>query len=160
MTIIAAPLTAKAFEPYGQVISRPAEFGRTYYSEALANGRPAARPSLSITRSRPLEAPQLIVAKMERHQFSSQSFVPIDVSRYLVVVAPHSAAGRPDHSRLVAFVARGDQGVTYNMDVWHHPMCVLDTPGLFAVFMWLDGGLGDEEFIDVPTPQIVLCPER
>lgn len=156
--ITAAPLTADAFAPFGQVIERPADFGRIYYSEALANGRAVAKGSLSLTKSRPLEAPALTATKMERHEFSSQSFVPLDVSRYLVLVAPHGASGKPDHTKLHAFVARGDQGVTYGRNVWHHPLCVLDRPGQFAVFMWLDGGMGDEEFVDLPAPVTVAFP--
>ncbi len=156
--IAAQPLTAAAFAPFGQVIERPADFGRVYFSETLANGRPAAKGSLSLTKSRPIETPALTATKMERHAFSSQSFVPLDVSRYLVLVAPHGAEGKPDHTKLQAFVARGDQGVTYGMNVWHHPLCVLDRPGQFAVFMWLDGGKGDEEFVDLPAPFTVAFP--
>jgi ureidoglycolate lyase len=154
--ITAVPLTAAAFAPFGQVIERPADFGRIYFSDALASGRPSAKGSLSLTKARPLATPNLVATKMERHEFSSQSFVPLDVSRYLVVVAPQNADGKLDHSRLLAFVARGDQGVTYGMNVWHHPLCVLDRPGQFAVFMWLDGGKGDEEFVDLPTPQAIM----
>ena len=156
--ITARPLTAGAFTAFGQVIERPAEFGRVYFSDALANGRAAAKGSLSLTKTRPLETPALTAVKMERHEFSSQSFVPLDVSRYLVLVAPHGAAGKPDHTKLEAFVARGDQGVTYGMNVWHHPLCVLDRPGQFAVFMWLDGGKGDEEFVDLPSPLKIAFP--
>ena len=160
MPIRAEPLTAAGFAPFGEVIERPADFGRVYFSERLASGRAAARASLSMTRARPLEADSLVATRMERHEHSSQSFVPVDVSRYLVVVAPHGAAGRPDADRLQAFVARGDQGVTYGMNVWHHPLCVLDRPGVFAVFMWLDGGRGDEEFVDLPQPTTILFPGR
>lgn len=146
------PLTAEAFAPFGDVIERPGDVGRLYYSKALANGRPAAQPSLSLTMSRPIAGLPHTAVRMERHEFSSQSFVPIEVARYLVVVAPHDASGRPDGARMKAFLARGDQGVTYGMNVWHHPLAVLDRPGRFAVFMWLVGGPGDEEFVDLPQP--------
>lgn len=152
------PLTAAAFAPFGDVIERPTDYGRVYFSEALANGRGGAKPSLSLTRSRPLEATLLEATRMERHEFSSQSFVPIDVARYLVIVAPHGADSKPDSARLQAFLARGDQGVTYGMNVWHHPMTVLDQPGRFAVFMWLEGGKGDEEFVDLPAPIAIDFP--
>ncbi len=156
--ITAGPLTASAFAPFGQVIERPADFGRIYFSDALANGRAGAKGSLSMSMARSLVMPSLIAVKMERHEFSSQSFVPLDVSRYLVVVAPHGPAGKPDHTKLKAFLARGDQGVTYGMNVWHQPLCVLDRPGQFAVFMWLDGGKCDEEFVDLPAPQTITFP--
>ena len=156
--ITAQPLTAAAFAPFGEVIERPSHFGRIYFNDALANGRLSATGSLSLTKSQALATPILTATKMERHEFSSQSFVPLDVSRYLVIVAPHGAAGKPDHMRLHAFVARGVQGVTYGMNVWHHPLCVLDRPGQFAVFMWLDGGNGDEEFVDLPAPRTISFP--
>ena len=158
MNLVTEPLTAAAFAAYGQVIDRPADFGRVYFSDALANGRAAAKSSLSLSMARPLATPQLTAVKMERHEFSSQSFVPIDVSRYLVVVAPHAASGGPDATRLKAFMARGDQGVTYGMNVWHHPLCVLDRPGRFAIFMWLDGGMGDEELVDLPIQPVISFP--
>ena len=156
--IACTPLTAAAFAPFGQVIERPADFSRIYFSEALLNGRGGAKPSLSLSQVRPLAASLLEAAKMERHELSSQSFVPIDASRYLVIVAPHADDGKPDSSRLQAFLARGDQGITYGMNVWHHPMTVLDRSATFAVFMWLDGGRGDEEFVDLPAPVAVDFP--
>jgi ureidoglycolate lyase len=156
--IACTPLTAAAFASFGEVIERPADFARVYFSGALANGRDGAKPSLSLTRARPLAASRLEAVKMERHEFSSQSFVPLDVARYLVIVAPHGADAKPDNSRLRAFLARGDQGVTYGMNVWHHPLTVLDRPGQFAVFMWLDGGRTDEEFVDLPEPIAIEFP--
>jgi ureidoglycolate lyase len=157
--IACEPLAAATFAPFGQVIERPVAFGRSYFSDALANGRGGgAKASLSVTRSRPLTASRLEATRMERHEFSSQSFVPLDVGRYLVIVAPHGADGMPDTARLQAFLARGDQGVTYGMNVWHHPLTVLDRVGQFAVFMWLDGGRGDEEFVDLPAPVSIEFP--
>jgi ureidoglycolate lyase len=158
-TISTEPLTAEGFRAFGEVIERSEGFGRAYFSDALANARAGARPSLSLTHSPPLATASLTATRMERHEFSSQSFVPIDVSRYLVIVAPGGGDGRPDPARLRAFIARGDQGVTYTMNVWHHPLTVLDRPARFAVFMWLEGGRGDEEFVDLPTPITVSFPQ-
>jgi ureidoglycolate lyase len=143
------PLTAEAFAPFGEVIDAPSEPGRTYYEEALGNLRPSARPSLSLavraeTPDRPLKAEML-----ERHEFSSQTFVPVDVGRWLIVVAPHAGSGGPDLAGLKAFIATGQQGVTYRPNTWHHGLTVLDKPGRFAVFMWRVGGKGDEEFVPV-----------
>jgi ureidoglycolate lyase len=150
------PLTAEAFAPFGDVIDVPTKAGRKYYEDALGNLRPAARPSLSVvqreaTTDRPLHSKML-----ERHEFSSQTFVPIDVGRWLIVVAPHASAGGPDVGRLQAFVAAGQQGVTYKPNTWHHGLTVLDRPGRFAVFMWRAGSQ-DEEFVPVP-PFTVRIP--
>jgi ureidoglycolate lyase len=157
MEIVAEPLTAEAFAPFGDVIAVPDVPGRTYHEEALGNLRPAARPSLSVslrpeTPDRPLRAELL-----ERHEFSSQTFMPLDVGRWLVVVAPHAAGGGPDRAAVKAFVATGRQGVTYRPNTWHHGLTVLDRPGRFAVFMWRDGGPGDEEFVPV-APFTIRIP--
>ncbi len=151
MDIIAQPLTQAAFAPYGDVIDVPSEPGRKYFEEALGSLRPHARPSLSVslkpeTPNRPLRAELL-----ERHEFSSQTFMPLDVERWLIVVAPHAARGGPDLAGVKAFIANGRQGVTYKPNTWHHGLTVLDRPGRFAVFMWRDGSKGDEEFVPVES---------
>ncbi|MGK7871700.1 ureidoglycolate lyase, partial [Falsiroseomonas sp. E2-1-a20] len=96
---------------------------------------------------------------MERHQYSSQSFVPMDAGRWIAIVAPHGADGAPDMARAQAFIARADQGVTYGADVWHHPFTVIDRPGRFAVFMWKDGSAADDEFVQVAPFEVHLDGE-
>jgi ureidoglycolate lyase len=150
------PLTAEAFAPFGDVIDVASSDRRTYYEEALGNLRPAAKPSLSVTFKAPTPDRPLVSGMLERHEFSSQTFVPINVGRWLIVVAPHAAAGGPDVSRLHAFIANGQQGVTYKPNTWHHGLTVLDQPGRFAVFMWR-AGTKDEEFVPVP-PFTVRIP--
>ncbi|MEI2415174.1 ureidoglycolate lyase [Orrella sp. JC864] len=143
------PLTAEAFAPYGDVLELPSRPGRIYYNDALGNLRPQAAASLSLTLREPSPPLPLRATLLERHPYSSQTFVPLDVARYLVVVAPHHPQGGPDLGQVRAFLARGDQGVTYRPDTWHHGLTVLDRPARFAVFMWATGGEGDEEFVDV-----------
>jgi ureidoglycolate lyase len=149
MELLTERLTAEAFAPYGEVIAVPAEPGRQYYSAALGNARAAARPSLSISMKQPVAGLPLEATLLERHEFSSQTFVPVDVARWLIVVCPHAPSGGPDAARARAFLAGPDQGVTYRMNTWHHGLTVLDRPARFAVFMWLDGTSGDEEFVTV-----------
>jgi ureidoglycolate lyase len=89
---------------------------------------------------------------MERHEFSSQSFVPIDCSGWIVMVAPHTADNRPDMTKARAFLAGPEQGVTYSANIWHHPLTIVERPASFAIFMWLEGGKGDEEFFTLAQP--------
>ena len=145
------PLTAEAFAPFGQVIETPATAGRTYFSDALRSTRPQARPSLSMACRMPSPLP-LTATLMERHRFSSQTFIATDVARWLVLVAPHAAAGGPDMTGARAFLPAPGQGITFAADVWHHPLTVFDRPGTFAIYMWLDGTNGDEEFFTLRTP--------
>lgn len=171
MTVLTPiPLTADAFAPYGRVLTRPTGPGRMDYSAFSQNLRGAAAEvcfRTSMTMPSPLP---LVTRTMERHEFSSQAFLPVDVARYLVLVAPHGEDGRPDPDQLTLFLARGDQGISYNANVWHHPMTVLDRPAIFATVMFLDGGEKDEEFVDLPhdvtmtlgrgrMPRVSLKPE-
>lgn len=148
--IFSEPLTVAAFAPFGVVLDTPRAFERVYFDGALDNYRAHARPSLSLWRLAPHGANALDISILERHEFSSQTFVPLDVARYLIIVAP--PGDQPEPAKLRAFIARGDQGVTYGPGVWHHGMTVLDGPADFAVFMWRDGGAGDEQFFDVEPP--------
>src|SRR5205814_1665844 len=126
--------------------------GRECFAAWPRTGRPTPRPSLSASRARPPASLPLEAKVMERHEFSSHSFLPLDVSRWLVVVAPPAADGGPDPSRAVAFLAGPGQGVTYHANTWHHPLTVLDRPARFAVVMWRDGTRTDEEFRTLAAP--------
>jgi len=157
MNLVAEPLAADRFAPFGDVLHLPHAAGRTYFDRALVNLRPSARPSLSLSRKEELSLLPLAVLQMERHEFSSQSFVPIDVGRWLVVVAPHAPGGGPDMAAARAFLAGPDHGVTYRANVWHHPLTILDRAASFVVFMWLEGGKGDEEFCTLAAPVMIVA---
>lgn len=154
-TIVAAPITSEAFAPFGDVLHCPANPGRDYFDAGLANGRPEVSASLSLSHVAPIAEMPLRVTQMERHEFSSQSFVPLDVSRYVILAAPKAGSGGPDFAKARAFLVPGTVGITYRIDVWHHPMVVLDRAGRFAVVMFRDGGPRDEEFVTVPEPFLV-----
>ena len=155
MKLILEPLAAGPFAAFGDVVEIPDSPGSHSFDRALANLRPSARPSLRLSRKDALSTLPLTARQMERHEFSSQSFVPIDAGRWLVVVAPHAAGGGPDVSRARAFLAGPNHGVTYGANVWHHPLTILDRPASFAIFMWLEGGKGDEEFFTLPVPATI-----
>jgi ureidoglycolate lyase len=148
--IKAQPLDSASFAPFGTVLRAPDPAGRDYFDEGLVNLRPGARASLSIARVvEPVVLP-FAVKLMERHEFSSQSFVPMQVARWLVVVAPHGDDGGPDIKRMQAFIAGPEEGIVFGADIWHHPLTVLDGPGSFAIGMWLADDGRDEEFRDLP----------
>jgi ureidoglycolate hydrolase len=102
------------------------------------------------------------VSVLERHPFTTQTFTPLPSSskQYLVVVAPSlspssqdeslpvprgdSLPGRglPNVKGLRAFVAEGNQAVTYGAGTWHAPMVVLGSEGTmldFVVFQFASG---------------------
>jgi ureidoglycolate lyase len=159
MEIMAQSLTADAFALFGEVIDPLTYPGRKFFNEGLANARAGAEVNLSRARLDPLTDLPLLARELERHEFSSQTFLPINVSRYLIIVAPMAADGGPDVAGVCAFVANGDQGITYRLNTWHHGMRVLDEPGDFAVLMWCDGTSDDEEFRSLDQPFSVFLPD-
>jgi len=66
---------------------------------------------------------------LERHEFSSQAFIPMcgttGPRQYLVLVALPGPTGAPDISTLRAFIAAPSQGVSYHPNIWHHPLIAL-----------------------------------
>ena len=158
--IIAEPLHLETFAPFGEVLECSDQSTRSFFNESLENTRANAKVNLSIARIVPIDNPPFAVQMMERHPYSSQTFIPIKVSRYLVVVAPDNAEMTPDLNGVRAFVAENYQGITYKCGVWHHGMTVLDTVAEMAVLMWCDGSEGDEEFIDLESPLNVLIPDK
>jgi ureidoglycolate lyase len=158
MQIVAEPLRAQSFADFGDVLEAPADMGRVYFDGGLGNYRAGATPSLSVAHVAHLPSLPLQVIMMERHEFSSQSFMPLDVARWLVIVAPTASDGGPDETRARAFLAGPNQGITYRPNVWHHPMTVLDRPARFTIFMWLDGTKTDEELVTLHQPFSVIIP--
>lgn len=151
-SLTAVPISAEAFAPFGQLLQAPAKSGRDYFNEALASSRPAAIPSLSVTHTPQFDQAAITVKMMERHEFSSQTFIPMNVSRYVIIVAPHLPGGGPDADAAQAFMVLPHQAITYAQNVWHYPMTVLDQDSQLAVVMWTDSAGGDEEFVPIDPP--------
>ena len=155
LELVARPLTEEAFAPYGDVVEAPEKPGRAYFATSLGNLRPHAQPRLWMLRKMPVSGLPLEIKSLERHQFSSQTFVPIEIGRWLVVVAPHHANGGPDIERAQAFLPTPYQGVSYKPNTWHGGLNVFDKPARLTVFQWLDGTAADEEIVSVPTIRVI-----
>jgi ureidoglycolate lyase len=159
VTIAAEPLQADAFKPFGDVLAAPPGGGRRAFGGGLANLRIQAKPILTISRVEPDVAFPLAIRELERHPFSSQSFLPMSVSRWLVIVAPPGPDGNPDGAMARAFLAGAGQGVTYRAGTWHHRLTVLDSNATFAVLIWRDGSVDDEEFRPLAQHVTVAAPD-
>jgi len=105
LNLLAEPLQVESFAPFGDVLEAPKEPGRVYFSANLNNGLSGAAPSLSVAHVQPLARLPLVATRMERHEFSSQSFIPLNVGRWLVIVAPQLTHSRPDTANVRAFLA-------------------------------------------------------
>lgn len=149
MNIRLEPLTEAAMAPFGAVIKPPARPGdRNSFTSWLGSKRIGMTPRLHINLVSAATLP-CPIDKLERHPHTAQIFIPLEVARYIVVVAPDATAGGPDMTRLQALLAPGNLGVLYRQGVWHAGAIVLDRPGSFGVLMWRNDSSDDEEFVQL-----------
>lgn len=133
ITLAIEPLTAEAFQPFGDLIEASDHatqydindgWARRFHDLARVDtGRDGGRPMLSIFRAKARPMP-LRLSLLERHNLGSQAFVALQQRRFLVVVAP--SAPRPDAAQLRCFMAAPGQGVNYAAGTWHHPLLAID----------------------------------
>jgi len=116
---------------------------------------------------------------LERHPYTTQTFIPLGLSpseqseaRYLVIVAPSlpsppsdqsswpvpsstpetgllPGSGLPDLNRIRAFVADGSQAVTYGAGTWHAPMVVVGKKAVDFVVVQFANGVDVEDCQEV-----------
>ena len=151
--LIAQPLTAEDFEPFGRVIAAPEKPGRAFLGSLIENRRDSAAIDFSLTHT-PASALPFEATLMERHPVSSQAFLALDVARFLVIVAPTIEDG-PDMSRAQAFIGSAGQALVYAPATWHHGMIALDRPGRFAIIMWCVEDGRNDEFHTLAQPVMV-----
>jgi ureidoglycolate lyase len=157
-SIVAAPLDPAAFAPFGTVSRAGPEPGAATIAGAFEGTAEAAIPILQLARIVAVEQP-FTLRRLERHPFSAQSFVPLDGIAAIIVVAPSGPDGEPDLGRLKAFVAAGDQVVTYARGVWHQSLTPLSTPAAFAMVMRQTGRGDDTELRPLAEPvRIEMTP--
>jgi len=135
-TLIASPLTAAAFAPFGDVLEATGDFrlineGRCqrHHDRAQLDFGSAGRAGISIFNAEPRALPYGFNL-VERHPDGSQAFLPLSQHPFLVIVAP-DAGGRPGAP--LAFLTNGAQGINLHRNTWHGVLTPLHAPGLFAV---------------------------
>lgn len=179
--IVAEKLTPENFKPYGGVISADDQIKNVQSSSAnygtavkmhkvapitnnyaMCPSRKQATANWNIFRC---SAPKHLISGsgfskqykakvLERHPFSTQTFIPMghcpNEAAYIVIVATtdnSTSPKLPDPSTLKAFVCKGNQSVTYGVGTWHAPMVVINEAILyldFAVFIH-ENGVADED---------------
>ncbi len=134
--IRAQSLTQEAFEPFGEIVRHGGRSGRHFISTAVERTLPDEWARIWVNRIAPSEQKTVRLTELERHPHSAQTFIPLDVSRWLAVVAPEAVRGGPDLQQLKAFAVPCGVGITYRINTWHHGTIVFDRPAQFVVFMW------------------------
>lgn len=151
-TIQVQPLCAEKFARFGDVIevgdaghfSVNQGSARRHHDLSRVQVDEQGQVGLSIFVADPVPMPVRVI-EMEAHPLGSQAFIPMDLNRFLIVVAADQdgAPGEPE-----AFLAQGGQGVNYHRGVWHHPLLALDAPGRFLVVDRVaDGSSGEENLV-------------
>ena len=82
------------------------------------NGNSGISIFSGIPRDLPIE-----IKIMEKHPIASQSFLPIQDYDWLIIVSEEKNE-LPDLNTLRCFQVNGDTGITYNKNIWHHPLLV------------------------------------
>jgi ureidoglycolate lyase len=152
------------------------------YGSAPSHEPAKAVMNMFVCAPRPLLSSQQVgiagnfpVKILERHPFTTQTFIPLGLSpseaykaRYLVIVAPslppssssseglpvpvhtdtsHRLLGNglPDLENIRAFVANGAQAVTYGAGTWHAPMVVIGQNPIDFVVVQFANGVAVED---------------
>lgn len=149
-TLQATPLTVASYASYGGVVStdvvnertvsvnggtarRTPEVVPTENTYSNASSQVPGRTVLNVSLASPRQVTPwtggdgksvLKIKVLERHRYSTQSFIPMGAGiKYLVVVT--DGGDKPNLEGLKAFVATDKQGVCYGTAVWHAPMSVV-----------------------------------
>lgn len=148
--LIARPLTAEAFAPFGDVLeaagaSYPINAGlcdRFHDRARLEFTGAEGRAGISLAWGRPYALPH-VFDLVERHPLGSQAWIPMSADPFLVIVAPHEggAPGTP-----LAFLTRPGQGVNYLRDTWHGVLTPIGRPAPFAIVDRVGGGVNLVEY--------------
>ena len=133
--LIASPLTAEAFAPYGDVLEASGDFRlineglcKRHHDRAQMDFGPEGRAGISIFSATPRSLPHGFDL-VERHPEGSQAFLPLHQNPFLVIVAP-DLDGKPGTP--IAFLTDGKQGINLHRGTWHGVLSPLSAPGLFA----------------------------
>ena len=135
-TLLAQPLTAAAFAPFGDVLEATGDFRlindgmcQRHHDRARMDFGPEGRAGISVFNATPRALPYEFTL-LERHPEGSQAFVPMSQHPFLVIVAPDQD-GTPGTPQ--AFVTNGAQGINLHRATWHGVLTPLHAPGFFAV---------------------------
>ncbi|ERP94539.1 ureidoglycolate hydrolase [Acinetobacter sp. COS3] len=136
------PLTQEAFAAFGDVIETtgrdffPINQGLTERYHALSIAQVSGdNVAVGISVFHNLAATTLpfSIEMLERHPYGSQSFIPLQQQKFIVIVALPLDQKQPNEQKIYAFLTNGKQGVTYHQGVWHHPLITLEAKSDFLV---------------------------
>jgi ureidoglycolate lyase len=146
--LIATPLTADDFAPFGDVIEVSDTPDKIINQGLCARYHDLAkldfdggRAGISLFDAHARHLPYML-EMVERHPKGSQAFLPLNQVPMLVIVAS-GAGGTPADLR--AFITGPGQGINLHRGIWHGVLTPLGKPGLYAVVDRIGEGSNLEE---------------
>lgn len=143
------PLTQESFSAFGDVIEKEnhdffaINKGLTQRYHALSVAQISGDNTavgMSIFHNLCATEIPFKIDMLERHPHGSQSFIPLQQQKFIIIVALAFDETRPDEQQIYAFLSNGRQGVNYHQGVWHHPLITLEAKSDFLVVDRIGGG--------------------
>lgn len=143
------PLTQESFSAFGDVIEKenhvffPINQGLTQRYHALSIAQITGdHTAVGMSIFHNLCATQIPfkIDMLERHPYGSQSFIPLQQQKFIIIVALPLDQTQPNEQQIYAFLSNGKQGITYRQGVWHHPLITLEAESDFLVVDRIGGG--------------------
>ncbi|KAH7137991.1 ureidoglycolate hydrolase [Dendryphion nanum] len=153
------PFTTQTFIPMGLSQSDK----HTQYIVIVAPTLPASASNKHIGRPPPYPTPKVkkqkslkdIFARARPSPFTNENTPPPSQLKRLHPSQKPKGPGLPDLKNLRAFVATGNQAVTYGAGTWHAPMAVVGDRPIDFVVVQFANGVGIED-----CQEIVLQPDK
>lgn len=155
------PISREAYSAYGNLIAadenlpfRLVNMGtakRFNHLADVANLRAdSAKLNLCVFRCSPVTEQGFEIKLLEKHQFSTQVFVPMSSdAKFLVIVC--LGKDKPDLSTLKAFEATNGQGISYYPGTWHYPMTAVGRQVDFACLVHENDSAADCEIFTLDS---------
>tara|TARA_Y100001970_G_C14247543_1_gene869411 strand:- start:1972 stop:2490 length:519 start_codon:yes stop_codon:yes gene_type:complete len=127
------------FKNYGQIISAKGIIPKTINNNTTDSFNDLAdieiygddkSPRINIFKTKKRNFP-IEIDMMENHPFSSQAFIPLSKTNFIVVVAPISKI--PDIKLLEAFKVNPEDGINFKPKVWHFPLIATNDSNFLTI---------------------------
>ncbi|KAF2679042.1 hypothetical protein K458DRAFT_422485 [Lentithecium fluviatile CBS 122367] len=153
------PFTTQTFIPMGL----SGHERHTQYLVIVAPTLPASASRRNIDRPPPYPTPKVkkqngiteIFARARPSPFTNEAAPPPSQFTRLHPSARPKGPGLPDLKNIRAFVATGNQAVTYGAGTWHAPMAVIGERPIDFVVVQFANGAGIED-----CQEIILTPDK
>ena len=139
MNLIIKEVNKENFSKFGQIISTKdiksesinSDTTKSFYDivniEILGNDHQCR---VNIFKAKKRQFP-IHIGMLENHPFSSQTFIPLQKTTFIVVVAPISKI--PDINLIEAFIISPEEGINFKSKVWHFPLIAIEDSNFLTI---------------------------